>query len=315
MSEPAKQVYRDPFSTYLFACRSSDAFLVKPNFFTANLQLSVQDLLRQFTDISWISNGSAWIGLLTLVVLEVVLGIDNIVFISILSNKLPEEQRAKARKRGLTYAVIPRLLFLAFLGVILAMKAPLFHLPVKDGHPDPSFPHPQNYLGISGQNLVLILGGLFLIVQAVKEIHHKLEGPGTEAGGSGKGGAATWGKVLTQIMFMNLIFSLDSIITAVGMVKEVPVMVLAVIISTIIMIYAVEPISKFVEKHPTVKMLALAFLLLIGTNLVGEGVHIPIPKGYVYFAMAFSVIVEMLNIRASKGAKPVALHPGSPNTD
>jgi predicted tellurium resistance membrane protein TerC len=165
-------------------------------------------------------------------------------------------------------------------------------------------------LSISGKDLVLLLGGLFLIYQAVKEIHHKLEGAEAAPGDAGKAAAATWAKVILQIMFMNVIFSLDSIITAVGMVKQVSVMVLAVILSTVIMIVAVEPISRFVEKHPTVKMLALSFLLLIGTNLVGEGLHVHIPKGYVYFAMAFSVIVEFLNIKASKGkGKPVHLHP------
>ncbi len=271
------------------------------------------DLLKEFADFSWITSSSAWVGLLTLVLLEVVLGIDNIVFISILSSKLPQEQQEKARQKGLIYAVIPRLLFLAFLGVILAMKKPLFEVPfIKDGHPNPDYPTTNGSLGVTGQDLVLLIGGLFLILQAVREIHHKLEGPDNLNGTPSSGGAVTWGKVMMQIMFMNLIFSLDSIITAVGMVKQVQVMVLAVLISTVIMIVAVNPISRFVEKHPTVKMLALSFLLLIGTNLIAEGVHIPIPKGYVYFAMAFSVIVEMLNIRAGKAKdKPVQLHSGS----
>ncbi|MBP7950425.1 MAG: TerC family protein [Verrucomicrobiales bacterium] len=266
-------------------------------------------------DLSWITDSGAWVGLLTLVALEVVLGIDNIVFISILSNKLPENQRAAARKKGLILAVIPRIVFLLLLGIILSLQDPLFYLPFEDPDPERQAKSIANghegNLGLSGQNLVLIIGGLFLLVQAVREIHHKLEGPEAVNGSGGNGAkAATWAAVLTQIMFMNIIFSLDSIITAIGMVKQVPVMVLAVLVSTGIMIYAVEPISRFVEKHPTVKMLALAFLLLIGTNLIAEAIHFHIPKGYVYFAMAFSVGVEMLNIRASRGkSHPVHLHP------
>jgi predicted tellurium resistance membrane protein TerC len=275
-------------------------------------QHTMPTILQQFLDFSWVSESSAWVGLLTLVLLEVVLGIDNIVFISILSNKLPVEQQAKARKQGLLYAVIPRMLFLGFLGVILAMQQPLFTLPFPDGHAAPGTD--ASRLGISGQNLVLIVGGMFLLVQAVKEIHHKLEGPAEADLAINAKGGATWRAVITQIMFMNLIFSLDSIITAVGMVKQISVMVVAVLLSTLLMIFAVEPISAFVEKHPTVKMLALAFLMLIGTNLIAEGVHIPIPKGYVYFAMAFSVGVEMLNIRSGKGKdKALKLNPG-PNT-
>jgi predicted tellurium resistance membrane protein TerC len=269
------------------------------------------DTLKQLFDFAWITQGGAWIGLVTLVALEVVLGIDNIVFISILSNKLPAHQRLEARKKGLILAVIPRLVFLLLLGVILALKSSLFYLPFGDpgGHSDD--PTGKGRLGLSGQDLVLVIGGLFLMVQAVREIHHKLEGPeDVETPGSGRGATVRMGAVLGQIMFMNIIFSLDSIITAIGMVKQVAVMILAVLISTWIMIYAVNPISAFVERHPTVKMLALAFLLLIGTNLIAEAAHFHIPKGYVYFAMAFSVIVEFLNIKASKGkGQPVHLHP------
>ncbi len=269
------------------------------------------ETLKSLLDFSWIVSTEAWIGLLTLVALEVVLGIDNIVFISILSNKLPMEQRKSARKKGLILAVIPRILFLLLIGIILGLQHSLFYLPFTDpgGAAHSDDPTGAGRLGLSGQNLVLIVGGLFLLVQAVREIHHKLEGEQEDAVGQ-TSGAARYSAVLVQIMFMNIIFSLDSIITAIGMVKEVPVMIVAVLISTAIMIYAVEPISRFVEKHPTVKMLALAFLLLIGTNLIAEAVHFHIPKGYVYFAMAFSVGVEMLNIRASRGrSRPVHLHP------
>ena len=259
------------------------------------------DTLYSFLDFSWINQPSVWIGLLTLVALEVVLGIDNIVFISILTGKLPAEQQASARKRGLLLAVIPRVLFLFLLGLIIEMKRPLFYLPVPDpsGHSD----HPQGWLGLTGQELVLIVGGLFLMVQAVREIHHSMEHDDerTEAqGGKDGAGRARYGAVLTQIMFMNIIFSLDSIVTAIGMVQQVSVMVLAVLIATVIMVYAVGPISLFVQRHPTVKMLALAFLMLIGTNLLSEAFHLHVPKGYVYFAMAFSVFVEMLNIRAKR---------------
>ncbi len=266
------------------------------------------ETLRTFLDFSWYDQPAAWIGLLTLVALEVVLGIDNIVFISILTGKLPAEQQARARRQGLILAVIPRILFLALLGLIIAMKKPLFYLPIADpsGHSE----HPQGWLGLTGQELVLIVGGLFLIVQAVREIHHSMEHDDKRTEVEGEKDAKGRGKylgVLTQIMFMNIIFSLDSIVTAIGMVKEVTVMVVAVVISTVIMIFAVGPISLFVHRHPTVKILALAFLLLIGTNLLGEAFHLHIPKGYVYFAMAFSVFVEMLNIKAKRvREKPTA---------
>lgn len=252
-------------------------------------------------DFSWISSGAAWIGLITLVILEVVLGIDNIVFISILTGKLPEADRPAARRKGLILAVIPRIIFLLLLGLILSLEHPIFTLPIEDPQAGHLTSVPAGtQLGISGKDLVLIIGGLFLIVQAVREIHHKIEGEndGTDGSGTPKA-AAKIGTVMLQIMLMNIIFSLDSIITAIGMVKEIPIMIIAVLISTALMIVAVNPISNFVEKHPAVKMLALAFLLLIGTNLLAESAHFHIPKGYVYFAMAFSVLVEVLNIRAS----------------
>ncbi len=271
------------------------------------------DVFHNLADFSWISSSSAWIGLLTLILLEVVLGIDNIVFISILTGKLPEAQREKARRKGLILAVIPRIVFLLLLGLILGMQEPLFSIPWPFGQGDSAHPGPHpvepGKLAITGQDLVLLVGGLFLIVQAVREIHHKLEGPDGSQQGSTAAAAATMAQVMVQIMFMNVIFSLDSIITAVGMVKQIPVMIIAVLVSTVVMMLAVNTVSNFVEKHPTVKILALSFLLLIGTNLLAEAAHYHIPKGYVYFAMAFSVFVETLNIKAAKKSNPVHLNP------
>ncbi len=252
-------------------------------------------------DFSWVSNPSAWIGLATLVALEIVLGIDNIVFISILSGKLPADQQPKARKMGLILAVIPRILLLLALPFVLRLTTPVVTVPIAN-------------IGLSVQDLIVIIGGLFLIAKATHEIHGKLEGEEhtTAAGESGKS-AASYSGVLVQIMLLNIVFSLDSIVTAIGMVppSQVMVMVLAVLISTVVMAIAVNSVSAFVEKHPTVKVLALSFLLLIGTTLIIEGFHAHIPKGYVYFAMAFSVFVEIINIKARKpGAgtsHPVAL--------
>lgn len=272
------------------------------------------DTLAQLLDFSWTTSSAAWIGLLTLVALEVVLGVDNIVFISILTGKLPQEQQKQARKKGLMLAVLPRIIFLLLLGVILGLQKPVLSIPwpFEQGPPhegDPAIVPGQ--LAVSGKDLVLLIGGLFLLWQAVREIHHKLEGEGDgSTGDHAKRSAAGLGAVMAQIMFMNIIFSLDSIVTAIGMTKLVPIMILAVLISTIIMILAVDGISRFVDKHPSVKMLALSFLLLIGTNLIAEAAHVHIPKGYVYFAMAFSVFVEVLNIKTSgRRSEPVKLHP------
>ena len=274
----------------------------------------MQELINSLTDFSWIGSSEAWIGLVTLVALEVVLGIDNIVFISILSSKLPPEQQDAARKKGLLLAVIPRMLFLLMIGIIISMTTPLFTLPFKDPGAGHNGIPADAKLGITGQNIVLILGGLFLLVQAVREIHHKLEGDADQLSETGKPGGSkgtvSMKSVLVSIMLMNIVFSLDSIVTAIGMTKLVPIMMLSVIISTVVMMVAVNPVSRFVEKHPTVKMLALSFLLLIGTTLLIEALHFHIPKGYVYFAMGFSVLVELLNIKASKGkGDPVHLHP------
>ncbi|HMS54998.1 MAG TPA: TerC family protein [Fimbriimonadaceae bacterium] len=224
-----------------------------------------------------------WVGLLTLTALEIVLGIDNIVFISILSSKLPVEQRAKARQVGLMLAVVTRVLFLLSIGLIMRLSSDLFSIAGN---------------GISGRDLVLLVGGLFLIGKATVEIHNKLEGV-EHAQSTGKGGA-TFAGVVAQILVIDLVFSIDSVITAVGMVKHIEVMVAAVVISVAFMLAFVGKLSDFVEKHPTVKMLALAFLVLIGANLVAEGLGQHIPKGYTYAAMAFSVIVEMLNLKMKK---------------
>lgn len=274
------------------------------------------DVFHSLADFSWIRDSSAWVGLITLIVLEVVLGIDNIVFISILTGKLPEADREKARRKGLILAVIPRIVFLLLLGVILGMREPLFSIPWPFGTGSAAGGHGASHmteagkLALTGQDLVLLAGGLFLIVQAVREIHHKLEGS-TEGHGKGAARGSAMTQVMIQIMFMNVIFSLDSIITAVGMVKQVPVMVIAVLVSTFIMMLTVNTVSNFVERHPTVKILALSFLLLIGTNLLAEAAHYHIPKGYVYFAMAFSVFVETINIKASarRNPHPVQLNP------
>lgn len=252
-------------------------------------------------DFSWASQPSAWIGLLTLVALEIVLGIDNIVFISILAGKLPAAEQPKARKVGLILAVIPRILLLFSLGFVLKLEQPLFTLPLEDmGKPG------KQSLGISGQDLIVIVGGLFLLAKATHEIHHKLEGAeNLEGSDSTSKGATTYTGVLVQIMLLNIVFSLDSIITAIGMIpkEQVMVMIIAVLIATGVMAIAVNGVSAFVEKHPTVKMLALSFLLLIGMTLLIEGFHAHIPKGYVYFAMGFSVLVEMLNLKATTRRK------------
>jgi predicted tellurium resistance membrane protein TerC len=240
--------------------------------------------------VDWISNPEIWVALLTLTTLEIVLGIDNIIFISILAGKLPEEQRAKARTLGLAAAMIMRILLLLSISWIIRLEDPLFHLFDR---------------GFSGRDLILLGGGLFLIAKATWEIHDKLEGGG---GGHGPArAAASFSSVIIQIMLLDIVFSLDSVITAVGMADDIEVMIAAVVIAVGVMLVAAGPVSEFVDRHPTVKMLALSFLLLIGMSLVAEGFHQHIPKGYIYAAMGFSVFVEMLNLRV-RGSKPVELH-------
>jgi predicted tellurium resistance membrane protein TerC len=242
--------------------------------------------------VDWLTDPNAWVGLLTLTVLEVVLGIDNIIFISILAGKLPKTQQPKARRVGLLGAFGTRLLLLLSIAWIVRLTQPLFAI----------FAHP-----VSGRDLILLGGGLFLIGKATFEIHNKLEGEehGLDASKRAK---SSFGAVIVQIMLIDIVFSLDSVITAVGMAEQVSVMVAANVIALGIMLAAAGPISDFVDRHPTIKMLALAFLLLIGTNLVADGVGFHIPKGYTYFAMAFSVLVEMLNLRLRRVTQPVKLH-------
>ena len=243
--------------------------------------------------MEWLSDPQAWIALATLTLLEIVLGIDNVIFISILAGKLPTaEEQKKARNIGLIAALVMRLLLLMSIAWIVRLTSPLFAIA---GHE------------ISGRDLILLVGGLFLIAKATHEIHDKLEGPEGEKVVRVR---ASMSAIIAQIMALDIVFSLDSVITAVGMAKHIGVMVTAVIISVGIMLVAAGSISNFVNRHPTVKMLALSFLLLIGTALVAEGLEVHIPKGYIYFAMAFSVFVELLNIRMRRTAPPVHLHDG-----
>lgn len=240
--------------------------------------------------MEWITDPGIWIGLITLTVLEIVLGIDNIVFISILAGKLPAHQRERARKTGLSLALITRILLLLSLGWMMRLTKPFMTV---------------YGFGLSGRDLILLVGGLFLIAKATHEIHNKLEG---EEGHGSVIQAVSFSGVIVQILALDVVFSLDSVITAVGMVNHLPVMIAAVVIAVGFMLWFSGPISEFVERHPTVKMLALAFLVLIGVNLLAEGFHQHIPKGYVYFAMAFSVGVEMLNLRVRSKSEPVHLH-------
>ena len=242
--------------------------------------------------MEWISDPAIWIAFLTLTVLEIVLGIDNIIFISILSGKLPgEQQQRKARLLGLGLAMVMRVLLLLALSWVIGLTAPLFEVLGQE---------------ISGRDLILIVGGIFLIGKSTYEIHEKLEG---EHGEAARRVAPSFTSVIIQILLLDIVFSLDSVITAVGMVREVGVMIAAVVVAVAFMMVFAGPISNFVERHPTVKMLALSFLLLIGVTLVAEGFEQHISKGYIYFAMAFSVLVEMINIRLRKvTTPPVELH-------
>ncbi|MEJ2193509.1 MAG: TerC family protein [Ignavibacteriaceae bacterium] len=239
--------------------------------------------------MEWITNPESLIALLTLTVLEIVLGIDNIIFISILSGKLPKEQQNRARLTGLALAMVTRILLLFSIVWIMKLTLPLFKVLGQE---------------ISGRDIILIAGGLFLLGKSTFEIHDKLEGE--EITKSGKA-VKSFTNVIVQIMLLDIVFSLDSVITAVGMAKELIIMILAVIIAVGVMMVSSKSISDFVEKHPTVKMLALSFLLLIGVSLIAEGLEQHIPKGYIYFAMAFSVFVEMLNLKMKRKSKPLAL--------
>ena len=239
--------------------------------------------------MDWMTDPQIWIALATLTFLEIVLGVDNIIFISILSGKLPEHQQLRARRIGLLGAMLTRVLLLFSLAWIVKLTRPLFSAL---GH------------AVTGRDLILIGGGLFLLAKSTIEIHERLEG---EEGHASRNVLSSFLSVIVQIMLLDIVFSLDSVITAVGMVDELWVMIAAVIVSVAIMMGAAEPISAFVHKHPTVKMLALSFLLLIGLSLLLEGFGQHIPKGYIYFAMGFSVFVEMVNIRVRGKAVPIQL--------
>jgi predicted tellurium resistance membrane protein TerC len=243
--------------------------------------------------MEWLTDPNLWAALLTLTALEIVLGIDNIIFISILVAKLPVHQHTRARTIGLSLAMFMRLGLLLALGWIIGLTAPLFEIA---GHE------------ISGRDLILLGGGLFLLGKATFEIHEKLEGHSSSSVGAA---TTTFGAVIVQILALDVVFSLDSVITAVGMVDEVPVMMIAVVIAILVMLVSARAIGEFVERHPTVKMLALSFLLLIGMVLVAEGFDQHIPKGYIYFAMAFAVFVETLNLRLRTRAD----HPARLNQD
>ena len=238
-----------------------------------------------------LSQPEVWIALATLTALEIVLGIDNIIFISILVGNLPEQQRQRARILGLSLAMVSRLLLLFTLTFIMGLTKPLFTL---------------FSFGFSGRDLILIFGGLFLLAKSTHEIHSSLEVSEHEKQSAR---ASSFMKVLIQIAIIDIVFSLDSVITAVGLVKQIPVMVAAIVISVVVMMIAAKPLGEFVDDHPTIKMLALSFLILVGVTLFAEGVGFHIPKGYIYFAMAFSVGVEMINIKLrSKMRKPLKLN-------
>jgi len=241
--------------------------------------------------MEWLTSPEAWIALLSLTALEIVLGVDNIIFISILVGRLPPEQRQRARVIGLGLAMFTRIALLMSLAWMMRLQSPLFSAVGHD---------------ISGRALILIGGGLFLLAKSVIEIHNALEGADGHAAAAPV--QAGFLGTLIQIAIIDIVFSLDSVITAVGMVSQISVMVIAIVIAVGVMMFAAKPIGDFVDAHPTIKMLALSFLILIGVALIGEGFEMHIPKGYIYFAMAFSVVVEMLNLRLRAKRQPVRLH-------
>jgi len=241
--------------------------------------------------MEWIADPQAWIALATLTALEIVLGIDNIIFITILAGRLPEAQRSRARTLGLAAAMLTRIVLLLSITWVMSLTKPWLTILGNE---------------LSGRDFILIIGGLFLLAKSTHEIHNSLEG--YKEAKQGKA-AAGFVSVLIQIAILDIVFSLDSVITAVGLAEHVAVMIIAIVISVVVMMFAAKAIGDFVEQHPTIKMLALSFLILIGVALFGEGLELHIPKGYIYFAMAFSVGVEMLNIKMrAKYSKPVKLH-------
>ncbi len=240
--------------------------------------------------MEWISSPEAWVALLTLTVLEIVLGIDNIIFVAILADRVREEVRARARRVGLAIAIGTRIVLLFSIVWIMRLTQTLFTV----------LDHP-----VSGRDLILIAGGMFLLAKSTREIHHKLEGE--DGSRSAADRSASFATVIVQIALLDIVFSLDSVITAVGMAEHLPVMVIAILVAGFIMIVSAEGLSLWVSRHPTVKVLALSFLLLIGMSLVADGMGQHIPKGYIYFAMGFSVFVEILNLRSGSHREPVAL--------
>ena len=241
----------------------------------------------------WLTDPHIWIALVTLTVLEIVLGIDNIIFIAIIAGRLPKNQQSRGRTIGLAMAMITRIALLFCLTLTMRLTAPFFTILNQ---------------GISGRDIILIVGGLFLLGKSTLEIHSSLEGEEGHSEGASIKGAAKFSSIIIQIVILDIVFSLDSVITAIGLVNQLPVMIAAVIIAVIVMMTVSGPISRFIERHPTVKILALSFLLLVGLALIGEGLDLHIPKGYIYFAMAFSIFVEMLNLRLRKHrAEPVHL--------
>lgn len=257
--------------------------------------------------MEFLNSPEAWISLLTLTVLEIVLGIDNIVFISILAGKLPAHKQKKARTVGLGLAMITRVMLLFSLSWVMRLTTPLFNIGDMIGVTNTEW---LEKMAISGRDLILLIGGLFLIYKSTHEIHNKLEGDEED---EVKGKAQSFAGIIVQILILDIVFSLDSVITAVGMADHIEIMVAAVVIAVGIMMISASAISDFVNNHPTVKMLALSFLLLIGVSLLAEGLDQHIPKGYIYFAMAFSVLVEMLNLKMKSGKKhAVKLRRNSP---
>ena len=259
---------------------------------------------RAMDIIALLSDPAAWLALLTLIALEVVLGIDNLIFIAILSNKLPEHQQQRARRIGLSLALIMRIGMLMLIGWLVTLQTPLFDLGIR-GAPN-EYGEPSFDTAFSGRDLILLVGGLFLLWKATKEIHHSME-PEDDSGDlldktpgksptMGDSVKASFGTVIAQIVAIDLVFSVDSILTAVGMTDDIPIMVAAVVITVGIMMVAADPLANFIEKNPTLVMLALAFLVMIGVVLIADGFGFHVPKGYIYAAMGFSVGVEILNI-------------------
>jgi predicted tellurium resistance membrane protein TerC len=242
--------------------------------------------------IDWLANPQTWIALVTLTALEVVLGVDNVIFVSILAGKLPHEQQSRARRLGLFLAMFMRIGLLLSLSWLIRLTTPLFAVAGVE---------------LSGRDLILFAGGLFLMAKATYEVHDKLEG---DEGHESRRVAASFSSVIVQVMLLDIVFSLDSVITAVGMANDLGVMVVAVVLAVGVMMVSADTVAAFVDRHPTVKILALSFLLLIGVSLIADGLHQHIPKGYIYFAMAFSVLVESINLRAKARSRPIELrHP------